>query len=246
MANIYLLRHGKVSGEAALYGKTDVEVLPEINEQIAKQFTALNLNIDAVVTSPLIRCASLAQLIGNHLQRPVSMMAQLKEMDFGLYDGIAFDRLHQDTGIWQKLERFWQNPVQHPLPNAELLTGFSYRVINAWQAMIADVTKPAVAGEQSADNILLVCHGGVIRMILAHLLNIDFRNPLWYTNLSIANASLTSIEINHQQARVKQIAKPLLTATNEHNQPTNDKGSHREFPYNLLEQSQTDYLRELN
>ncbi|MDO6447203.1 histidine phosphatase family protein [Colwellia sp. 1_MG-2023] len=246
MANIYLLRHGKVSGEAALYGKTDVEVLPEINLQIAKQFAALNLPIDAVITSPLIRCASLAQLIGTTLQRPVSAMAQLKEMDFGLYDGIAFDQLHQDKGIWQQLERFWQNPVQHPLPNAELLTGFSYRVINAWQAIIADVIKPTVAGEQSTDNILLVCHGGVIRMILAHLLNIDFRNPLWYTNLSIANASLTAIDINQQQPRVKQIAKPLLKVNSELSPATNDSVSRRDFPYNLLEQSHTDYLRELN
>ncbi|GAA6203606.1 histidine phosphatase family protein [Thalassotalea sp. SU-HH00458] len=246
MANIYLLRHGKVSGAAALYGKTDVAVLPEINEQIAEEFIAQHLNIDAVITSPLVRCSSLAMLIGEKLQRSVSIEAQLKEMDFGLYDGIAFDQLHLDKDIWHQLERFWQNPVQHPLPNAELLTGFSYRVKNAWQAIIDDINKLPVVGEKSAKNILLVCHGGIIRMILAHLLNIDFRNPLWYTNLSIANASLTSIEINQQQPRVKQIAKPLLPEENDPKPCDKYAVSSRKFPYNLLAKSQSEYLRELN
>jgi alpha-ribazole phosphatase len=236
VANIYLLRHGKVSGEAALYGHTDVDVSADIDETIVDQLIALNLDINSVITSPLKRCFNLAELLSKKSQLPLTSIEKLKEMNFGLYDGVPFDELHQDENIWQLLERFWQNPVQHPLPKAELLTGFSFRVINAWQ-MIVD----KVMSEPSNKNIVVVCHGGVIRMILAHLLNIDFRNPLWYTNLSIANGSLTTIDVTNNQTRVKLIAKPLLELDNSAVHPN----STSEFPYCLLEQSQRFHLKDL-
>ncbi|MDG1750652.1 MAG: histidine phosphatase family protein [Thalassotalea sp.] len=244
MSNIYLLRHGKVSGEAALYGHSDVEVAADIDEKIVEQFSSLNLDIDSVITSPLKRCFNLAKLLCKESQLPLTSVAQLKEMNFGLYDGVPFDELHQDKNIWQSLERFWQNPVQHPLPKAELLTGFSYRVINAWQKIVENIIR-----EQSGKSIVVVCHGGVIRMILAHLLNIDFRNPLWYTNLSIANGSLTSIEVPNKhaqikqaqikQARVKQIAKPLLVQGTALLKPATEFN----FPYSLLNKIQREQLQ---
>lgn len=235
MANIYLLRHGKVSGEAALYGHTDVEVETTIDDEIIQQLTALNVEIDAIITSPLKRCINLAKELSKKAQVTVTSIAQLKEMNFGLYDGVPFDQLHQDANTWQLFEKFWQNPVQHPLPNAELLTGFSYRVNNAWQEIVNNIQLA-----QSNQNIVVVCHGGVIRMILAHLLNIDFRNPRWYTNLSIANGSLTTIEVGKKQVRVKQIAKPLLAIKESIVNPV----STHEFPYCLLRKSQNDHFQE--
>jgi alpha-ribazole phosphatase len=236
VANIYLLRHGKVSGEAALYGHTDVDVAPDVNALIVKQLVAMNLEVNSVITSPLKRCFNLAELLSHESKSSITSLEPLKEINFGLYDGVPFDELHQDKNIWQSLERFWQNPVQHPLPKAELLTGFSFRVINAWQMIIDKVML-----EPLNQNIIVVCHGGVIRMILAHLLNIDFRNPLWYTNLSIANGSLTSIEIKNKQTRVKQIAKPLLELDNS----AVHFNSTSEFPYCLLEQSQGTHLKDV-
>lgn len=207
MANIYLLRHGKVDGEAALYGHTDVPVAQATNEKINQDFAAFcqrkNITIDHMVTSPLIRCLSLAQLIASSrlLAAPKAIDA-IKEMNFGQYDGVPFDALHQQPEHWQVLEKFWQDPVQQSLPEAELLTGFSYRVSHAWQQLVEQA-------RQLEQNTLVVCHGGVIRMILAHVLNVDFRNPLWYTQLSIGNGSLTTIEVKENDTRVKHIAKPL-------------------------------------
>lgn len=233
MANIYLLRHGKVSGEAALYGHTDVEVSNEKNQNILVALAKQNLLFNKVVSSPLKRCQKLAELIAKEQSCEIAFNNRFKEMHFGQYDGIPFDDLYQDKTIWPLFEKFWENPVQHPLPKAELLTGFSYRVIEAWNALITDISHEA----SQNDNILVVCHGGVIRMILAHLLNIDFRNPHWYTQLSIANGSLTSIEVQQNNTRVKEIAKPLII---EHK---NDKNLHQGehlvsnvFPQSLLKE----------
>lgn len=211
MANIYLLRHGKIDGEAALYGHTDVQVAQSTNDKICQDFIGFcqrnDVSIDNIITSPLVRCASLAQRIAmsQSLATPALVNA-FKEMNFGQYDGVPFDTLHQQPQHWQVLESFWQDPVQHTLPKAELLTGFSYRVSHAWQQLVEQT-------RQQQLNTLVVCHGGVIRMILVHVLNVDFRNPLWYTQLSIDNGSLTTIAIKEHGTQVKHIAKPLDTIT---------------------------------
>jgi alpha-ribazole phosphatase len=211
VANIYLLRHGKVSGEAALYGQTDVDVSiknnQEIITQLEEELKAQGITFAGVVSSPLKRCKNLAKMIASNQQVNLKLIEYLQEMNFGIYDGIPFDDLYQDKDIWQQLVRFWENPVQHTLPKAELLTGFSYRVIKAWNEIVISM--------REKENILIVCHGGVIRVILAHVFNIDFRNPDWYTRLSIANGSLTCVEIKNDNCKVKQIAKPLITDKNQ-------------------------------
>jgi len=235
MANLYLLRHGKVAGEAALYGHTDVEVFRQTNQEIVDAFIEQNIPVNCLYSSPLKRCASLAQSISEQVSCKVELLSGLKEMNFGQYDGISFDDLYQDKEVWSQLERFWQNPVQHPLPQAELLTGFSYRVNGAWQSIIEKVNV-----SDANENVLVVCHGGVIRMILAHLLNVDFRNPLWYTQLAIANGSVTSIEINQKNTRIKGIAKPLLACDSPSFEDTANKNLNAEsikqqgFPESLL------------
>jgi len=247
MANLYLLRHGKVAGEAALYGHTDVEVFSQTNQEIVDAFIEQNIAVSRLYSSPLKRCASLAHVISEQTSCKVELIAGLKEMNFGQYDGIAFDDLYQDKVVWPQLERFWQNPVQHPLPQAELLTGFSYRVNRAWQSIIEQVNISDVN-----ENILVICHGGVIRMILASLLDVDFRNPLWYTQLAIANGSVTSIEINQKNTRIKGIAKPLIVSDNipfeniENDCLSTESLNQLGFPERLLTMTAIDNVSESN
>ena len=209
MTNIHLLRHGKVDGPAALYGHTDISVSSEINSRIVDQFNqhccVANISLKKIISSPLIRCQALAKLI-NQRQEKLSQLlidSAFKEINFGHYDGVPFDNIYQDNEQWKLLEKFWSTPFQYPLPDAELLTDFAYRVNQAWQSLINSID-----GYQQ--DVLLVCHGGVIRTILANVLNIDYRNANWYTELTIPYASLSSIEVDTQGCRVVEVAKPLL------------------------------------
>ncbi|WP_286233534.1 histidine phosphatase family protein [Thalassotalea sediminis] len=220
MANIFLMRHGKVQGEAALYGHTDVGVDEQENKQLAAlvgYFFNLQERIPvAVLSSPLRRCSTLADQVSTELSLPKPMLLPtLKEMNFGRYDGVNFDELYQQVDPWCQLERFWQDPVQHPLPDAELLTGFVYRVNQAWQTLLKQL-------EESQGDLFVVCHGGVIRMILALILNINVRNPNWYTQLSIGYGSLTKIDVLAQQTRVKYISRPLSTVNDRVTKPSSD------------------------
>ena len=113
---------------------------------------------------------------------PLSVAPDFQEMNFGEVDGVAFDELEDK---WAMLDTFWQDPANHQLTGAESLQSFHNRVTQAWSQLLND----------PSDNLLLVTHGGVIRMLLAHCLDIDWKNPSLYSKLSIENASITHIQV---------------------------------------------------
>ncbi|MFA0114363.1 alpha-ribazole phosphatase family protein [Vibrio sp. 10N.261.46.E11] len=180
--NIYLLRHGKVEGKAALNGLSDVLVNPDLQKQICEALVQHNVAFDGVVTSPLRRCSDLANRYAQRMSVPLSVTPDFQEMNFGDVDGVPFDEIEDK---WGMLETFWQDPVNHQLTGAESLQGFYDRVTQAWSQLLND----------PSDNILLVTHGGVIRILLAHCLDIDWKNPSLYSKLSIENASITHIQV---------------------------------------------------
>jgi alpha-ribazole phosphatase len=199
--NIYLVRHGKVDAPPGLHGQTDVKVTPADQESIARAWIESGRSVGGVICSPLSRCQELANIIAEQQLLPVMTDESLQEMAFGDFDGVPFDML---TEQWKKLDAFWQSPAQHTLPNAESLSTFSERICRVWSQIINDIN----------DNLLIVTHGGVIRMILAHVLELDWRNPKWYSTLSIGNASVTHITITIDEqiyASVRSIGVPLLT-----------------------------------
>ena len=183
---ITLMRHGKVDGPAALYGHTDIALSSlgamELQQSIA-QVHRRN-PVSQVISSPLIRCAIAAQEFAQQQQLPVQIIDDLKEMHFGAWDGIAFEQL--DAQQWQQLNQFWETPAQAQAPGGESLQEFAARIINCW-TKIADNT--------SAQHQLVLCHGGVIRILIAQLLGLDWHNPSLFRQLSIDYASHTRIEI---------------------------------------------------
>ena len=245
LIEIDLLRHGKVDAPPALYGITDAEVSSEENHKIVasllpftgKSHRTSSLAVyDEIYTSPLMRCLSLARLIGRQTNIEVKTLSTMQEMNFGLFDGVSFDELESvDLSVFQKvsqqnpwalLEAFWQSPAQVNLPLAEPLIDFNSRIIQAWQQLISQVAFRGLSSKNQKKKVLLVCHGGVIRMILAHILKLDWTNPSLYSTLAIANGSLTKIAIsslisdnpsltesaanNSLHYQVKQIATPLI------------------------------------
>ncbi|MEZ8745845.1 histidine phosphatase family protein [Vibrio sp. 10N.261.49.A5] len=198
--NIYLLRHGKVEGEAALNGLSDVLVNPDLQDRICGALIKQDIAFDCVVTSPLRRCSDLANRYAQRMSGTLSVAPDFQEMNFGDVDGVPFDKLEDK---WGMLETFWQDPANHQLTGAESLQSFHDRVTQAWSQLLDD----------PSDNLLLVTHGGVIRILLAHCLDIDWKNPSLYSKLSIENASITHIQITQfaqSFTSVKSIGLPVL------------------------------------
>ncbi len=189
---ITLIRHGKVDGPAALYGHTDIASSSEGLHELQHNIQALHqLNpVSHIVCSPLIRCAHPAQTFSLAQQMPLQILNDLKEMNFGHWDGIPFEYFTEQN--WQAISRFWETPATAHAPNGETLQQFAERVIHSWQL---------IQNNTSAHHQLVICHGGVIRIIIAHLLNLDWRNASLFRQLNIDYASQTRVEIaNHPDA----------------------------------------------
>lgn len=202
MISLYLLRHGKTVGPAALNGRTDVAVADKTQQAIAEQLKSLSFA--TVVTSPLCRCADLSvQLKALRPELEVIIEPAFQELDFGEFDGKTFDELSLH---WPCLEAFWQDPANHPLPGAEPLSEAYQRVSKAWQRWLRQCDK----------DCLMILHGGTIRLLLADILQLNWQNPRWYSSLSIANQSITQLTIyptDPPQVMVNYIGVPLPLAS---------------------------------
>ncbi|MBU3005749.1 histidine phosphatase family protein [Paraglaciecola arctica] len=184
-----LIRHGQIDGPAALYGRTDVALSPEGWQQMYQQTNRLE-TFDNIISSPLRRCEAFASELAADHGLTLQIEAGIQECDFGEWDGIEFDDHSQH---WPLMTSFWHDPGPNTPPQGESLASFHDRVISTWQTLCK---------QHLGQHNLLVCHGGVIRQILAHILSTDWRSGDWYSQLQIGYASLTRIIVpSHPEAK---------------------------------------------
>lgn len=183
MAIIQLMRHGSLDGPAGLYGKTDIELNTLGWQQMAHTEEHLDMNnIEQIISSPLLRCSRFAQQLAVNHNIEIDIEKGFAELDFGDWDGLPFT-----TDLdWDGMNSFWQSPWDNAPPNGESMVEFEQRIVTSWQNYEANSPK----------NTLIICHGGVIRMILAHVLGIDVRSGKWFSQLEVPYASVSQITLS--------------------------------------------------
>ncbi|MDH4235088.1 MAG: histidine phosphatase family protein [Gallionella sp.] len=185
--HIDLLRHGETLAGSVYLGRSDAP----LSEHGYRQMENALLNVlrhDAVLSSPLMRCAAFAKDYAQQHALPLHHDARFQEMDFGSWDGrSAAEIAATDPG---SLENFWRDPVSCPPPQAEPLLSFQSRVLAAWQELPA---------RYPGQRVLVVTHGGVMRIILCHLQQRPLTELL---SLQVPHAALHQINVEHEAARV--------------------------------------------
>ncbi len=151
---IDVVRHGEIVGGQRFCGSTDVP-LSAVGWQQLWAAVSDDPGWQAVVTSPLQRCAKFAQAFAEQQQLPWHSDERLRELHFGDWEG------RDSAELWQHdreaLSRFWANPAERPPPNGESLAEFSRRVEAAWHDL---------RSRYSGQRVLVVSHSGVIRLLL--------------------------------------------------------------------------------
>lgn len=157
-ANIYLLRHGEITHTQSLAGCTNFDVTELGAAQMLSAMGAINF--EQCISSPLNRCKVAAQQYCQQHQIELSLDNNIMEMNFGDWDGQAYDAL------WQlgrpNIGDFWQSPVKVTPPNGESFEQFVSRVQVFWTNLVNN--------EKNSDT-LIVTHAGVIKIILALVLS---------------------------------------------------------------------------
>lgn len=176
------MRHGEPAGGRKYRGQLD-DPLSEKGWQQMWDAVGTFDGWNAVVTSPLRRCADFANLLGGRLGVPVRSDDRLKEGRFGAWEGKLPAEICADNPL--RLFEFRRDPTGHAPDGAEPVAEVYARVGAAWRDMVCDF-----AGR----HVLVVAHAGVIRMMLAHALGLPVENVY---RIQVGNAALTRIEVEH-------------------------------------------------
>lgn len=181
-----LLRHGEPEGGRRYRGKTD-DPLSELGWQQMWGAVAHEPAWQAIITSPLSRCAAFAQQLADKHRVGCRASAALMEIGFGRWEGktvAEIQRLYPE-----EFSGFLADPVNNPPAGAERIADFKARIGQEWLRLLAD---------PGGEHILVVCHAGVIRMILHHVLEFPLAALF---RLRVDYASLTRVQITRQDQR---------------------------------------------
>lgn len=178
-ASIYLLRHGEAEGGRRYRGKTDDPLTVAGWEQMWRSVRNLP-RLERLVASPLARCSDFARALAECDSVPLRLDARLQEIDFGAWEGrTAADIMETEPAAFAN---FWQDPWRHGPPGAEPLETMQARVLAAWREITAQ-----------RRTMLVVTHGGPIRVILAHVLGLSLEELL---QAEIAHAAVYGVQMD--------------------------------------------------
>lgn len=164
---IDVLRHGEPVGGARYRGITDDPLSEKGWQQMtdAIHFSSNNKSVPwtHVISSPLKRCADFATQLGETHELELHIEPRLTEIDFGDWEGLTSQQIMAVNP--ERLTQYWNDPNIVTPPNGEALANFKSRVTTAWNKLIIQ------HASTNKKHLLVVTHGGSLRMILSHVLN---------------------------------------------------------------------------
>lgn len=152
---LHLLRHGETEQGGGLRGSLD-DALTEAGWAQLRAAVQADEHWDALVSSPLQRCARFAEELAAARGLPLQLEPGLQELHFGEWEGRTAAQLMETDA--DDLGRFWADPYAFTPPGGEPLPTFETRVLDALQRLHA---------EYRERQLLVVTHGGVMRLLLA-------------------------------------------------------------------------------
>ncbi len=176
-----LLRHGETELGGGLRGSLDDALTAPGWAQMRAAVKGQG-PWDRIVSSPLQRCALFAHELGEQLGLPVSLDKDLQELHFGAWEGQSAAAL-MDTDA-EALGLFWSDPYAFTPPDGEPVLEFSRRVLAAVNRL-----QQAHAGER----VLVVCHGGVMKLLLAQARGLPREQLL---QIQVVNGALFELQVN--------------------------------------------------
>jgi alpha-ribazole phosphatase len=159
--DIYLIRHTETDAPKGLcYGQSDVKLAENFLDDAREVLKKLPKS-DAVFSSPLSRCTRLADLISDD----VILDVRLLEVNFGEWENVPFANIEAEA-----LKHWTENFVTHAPSNGESFTELCRRVESFWHDLI----------QLKSERVFIVTHAGVIRALLAVILQLPPANAFQF------------------------------------------------------------------
>lgn len=168
------------------YGQSDVDVSTNFkkeSKQLKKKLQKYQIN--RLYTSPLQRCLKLAFEI--NIGNPI-VDDRLKELNFGSWEMLTWDEIPRDN-----FDRWASDYANLAPPQGETFSELQKRGVE----FINDLKK-----KHQGEHIAVVSHGGMIRAILAHTLEIPLKSLFRFT---VDHASMTTFDFSHEVPKIKYV-----------------------------------------
>ena len=179
-----LIRHTSLQIEPGIcYGQSDIDVAASFANEVANTQTKLaKMAFDAVYSSPLQRCVKLAEAL--NLGEPI-LDNRLLELNFGDWEMHAWEDIPRDI-----FDDWAHNYAYKAPPNGETFSQLQQRGIHFLDEILT---------KHLNENILVISHGGFIRALLAHVLNMELKGLFRF---NIDHASVTQLDFSHKVPKV--------------------------------------------
>ncbi len=173
-----LVRHTSLQiAEGVCYGQSDIDVSIHFASELSQlQQKLAHTPMDAIYASPLQRCSKLAHALA---MGDILHDARLMELHFGDWEMQAWNDIPRELfDVWA------QNYAELAPPNGETFAALQQRGVAFLQEMQT---------RHAGKHVLAVTHGGMIRALIAHVLNMPLKGLFRF---HIDYASVTRLDLS--------------------------------------------------
>nr|WP_254722255.1 histidine phosphatase family protein [Gilvimarinus xylanilyticus] len=174
------MRHGECEGGRIFRGHTDVALTANGWRQMEFGVGQLKDDWARIISSPLQRCRTFAEHLSQSYGLPLDIAPGLKEIGYGEWEGQCV------ASVWREQEAAcmaWsRDPEYHGPPGGEAFAAFRQRVLDTLKALA-----------ENGQPVLLVTHGGVIKLLLSRAHN---QPPAWMMQLNVSYGFAASLRYN--------------------------------------------------
>ena len=189
---LHLVRHAEVDEayHEVFGGQIDMELSLVGHEQAKGLAKFLNgRTFDRIYRSPMVRVRQTAKPLLDALGRKAEVIDDLREVDFGVWTGHKWHEIQEKFGV--DAEDWLVHLENGDVAEAEPMVECRSRIRGSLEQMM---------DEGAGQDVLVLCHGGVIRMLLSLLLDEPFSKM---DRFEVDFASLTVIEHRSNRVEIK-------------------------------------------
>ena len=162
--HLYLMRHGETfwNKKGLIQGSSDIELTP-YGEELARDtrdgFEKDQIHFQRIYSSPYKRAVRTAEIIAEKQEASVQVDMRVREMCFGKYEG---SKINEVQNVDENITYCFHHPSLYV---ADETADSFQELYDRIAAFLKDEVLP-MEQDPSIENILVVCHGAVIRAFL--------------------------------------------------------------------------------
>ncbi|MBZ4653671.1 MAG: pspA 1 [Peptococcaceae bacterium] len=191
-SRLIFVRHGLTiwNYEFRYQGHTDIELSEEgIAQAQALQKRLSTEKPSAIYSSDLRRAWQTAQIIAEAFGLPVNLLPELREINFGVWEGLTYRDLEKN---YPELLKTWlETPDQLVIPGGETFAMVQERALKA----VKDI-----AQQYPDDTVIIVTHGGTIAAIICGLQG-EHLSSMW--KYKHGNTAVTILRVDKNRTVVE-------------------------------------------